>query len=538
MTGRAEAGAAASAAAPISILVAALGGQGGGVLAEWLVTAATLAGYVAQSTSIPGVAQRTGATTYFVEVHPVPAAELGGRRPVLSLLPVPGAVDLFVASELVEAARAVVAGMTSPRRTTAIASTGRTLTTAEKIVPGDGRVDSARLVEVVRAQSRRFLAFDMDAVARDSGTVVSAVMLGAIAAAGVLPFGREACERAVREVGVGVEASLRGLAAGAAAVAGAAPPLPTAPAAADAMPVPDASRAAAQAFPEPAREFVAIGHARLVDYQDARYAARYLERLRGIAAAEAAADAGGRHGHALLRDAARHLARWMAYDDVVRVAQLKRGRSRLDRIRREAGAREADVVRVTDLFKPGMPEIAGVLPASLARPLLAWDARRQRRGRRPFAVALAVASDGVAGALALRTLAALRRWRPRSLRFAEEQRAIDAWLDAIAAGAREDWSVGAEVARCGRLVKGYGETHERGRRNLEHILAHVASSSTPFPSPQARAAAIAAARDAALADEGGQALDRALATHGVPPRPVPARPVVWHPRADARRPGG
>jgi indolepyruvate ferredoxin oxidoreductase beta subunit len=49
---------------PITVLICALGGEGGGVLAEWLVETATHSGYVAQSTSIPGVAQRTGATTY------------------------------------------------------------------------------------------------------------------------------------------------------------------------------------------------------------------------------------------------------------------------------------------------------------------------------------------------------------------------------------------------------------------------------------------------------------------------------------------
>ena len=70
---------------PTTVLVGALGGQGGGVLAEWLVDAATHAGYPAQSTSIPGVAQRTGATTYYVEIFPVRASELGGREPHESL---------------------------------------------------------------------------------------------------------------------------------------------------------------------------------------------------------------------------------------------------------------------------------------------------------------------------------------------------------------------------------------------------------------------------------------------------------------------
>ena len=121
---------------PIAILIAALGGEGGGVLAEWLVEAATRAGYPVQSTSIPGVAQRTGATTYYVEVYPVLRAQLEGtpradesaptggraefirpapradesaptvRQPVLGLYPVPGGVDLLVASELLEAGRA------------------------------------------------------------------------------------------------------------------------------------------------------------------------------------------------------------------------------------------------------------------------------------------------------------------------------------------------------------------------------------------------------------------------------------------------
>ena len=81
---------------PLTLLVCALGGEGGGVLTEWLVDIARHAGYAVQSTSIPGVAQRTGATTYYIEVFPVPLAQLGGRRPVFSLSPVPGTLDAIV----------------------------------------------------------------------------------------------------------------------------------------------------------------------------------------------------------------------------------------------------------------------------------------------------------------------------------------------------------------------------------------------------------------------------------------------------------
>src|SRR5258708_16680678 len=106
---------------PICVLIAALGGEGGGVMADWLIEAATQCGFPAQSTSIPGVAQRTGATTYYLEVFPAKKETLQGRVPVLSLTPSPGNVDLIVASELTEAGRAMQNGFVSPQRTTPLA---------------------------------------------------------------------------------------------------------------------------------------------------------------------------------------------------------------------------------------------------------------------------------------------------------------------------------------------------------------------------------------------------------------------------------
>src|SRR5262249_12295959 len=92
-------------ARPFSILIAALGGEGGGVLAGWIVAAADELDFPVQSTSIPGVAQRTGATTYYIEMLPASQREVAGRRPVLSLVPGVGDIDLLAASALMEAAR-------------------------------------------------------------------------------------------------------------------------------------------------------------------------------------------------------------------------------------------------------------------------------------------------------------------------------------------------------------------------------------------------------------------------------------------------
>src|SRR5512140_1091712 len=200
---------------PISLLICALGGEGGGVLTQWLVEIARQAGFAAQSTSIPGVAQRTGATTYYLEVFPLAIALLLGRQPVFSLNPVPGALDAMVSSELLETTRQIGNGMSTPGRTSVITSSSRIFTTQERMQLGDGRADSADLLKVVADFSREHHVFDMAAEAQRCGTVVSAVMLGAIAGSGLFPFAREHYESVVRGGGgPSAEASLRGFARG------------------------------------------------------------------------------------------------------------------------------------------------------------------------------------------------------------------------------------------------------------------------------------------------------------------------------------
>ena len=108
-----------------------------------------------QSTSIPGVAQRTGATTYYIEIFPVPARELGGKRPVLALTPGVGDIDIAVASELLEAGRTVANGFVTPDRTHVIASLSRFYAMDEKIAMGDGRFDQDRLIKTIKEQRAR-----------------------------------------------------------------------------------------------------------------------------------------------------------------------------------------------------------------------------------------------------------------------------------------------------------------------------------------------------------------------------------------------
>src|SRR6187397_2105088 len=149
------------AASPFKIAIMAMGGEGGGVLADWIVDLGEANGWLAQTTSVPGVAQRTGATIYYVELYPAARAEADGARPVLALMPLPGDVDVVLASELMEGGRAIQRGLVTPDRTTLLASTHRVYSIAEKSALGDGRVDSSQLLAQTKNAARRFIRFDM-----------------------------------------------------------------------------------------------------------------------------------------------------------------------------------------------------------------------------------------------------------------------------------------------------------------------------------------------------------------------------------------
>lgn len=515
---------------PITLLLCALGGEGGGVLTEWLVETARHAGYPAQATSIPGVAQRTGATTYYLEVFPVPLAQLAGRRPVFSLNPVPGALDAIVSSELLETVRQVGNGMSSPERTCVITSSSRSLTTLERMQLGDGRLEAAELARVVQSFSREHHVFDMSVLARECGTVVSAVMLGAIAGSGLLPFARADYEAVVGAGGgTSAQASLRGFGRAFDIVKG----TQTQSALVQALlvdddPAPAATPSAGDAevlgrFPQAVQRMMALGLARLTDYQGPAYAGLYAQRLARVRDAERAADPAGVQGFATTNEMARWLALWMAFDDIVRVADLKSRESRWHRVRTEVRAKDDELLQVWDHFKPGVPEFAALLPPAMAARLQAWDRRRIAAGKAAWAMPLKVGTHSVGGMLALRALASMKWLRVRGSRYANEQAMIERWLEGVVQGTGRHWALGHEIALCGRLIKGYGATNERGKDNLLHVLEHLA----PGPDAPAAARAVQAAREAALADEAGTALDAALRAHGAPARPLKAQPIRW-----------
>ena len=222
-------------------------------------------------------------------------------------------------------------------------------------------------------------------------------------------------------------------------------------------------------------------------------------------------EAGGEPGGwQLTQEAARLLALWMSYEDVIRVADLKTRASRFARVRREAAAKDGQIVVVTDYLKPSASEIADILPP-------AWAARLRKKAGAGRAVKLRTSS--VTGFLALRLTAALKPLRRKSSRFAEEQALIERWLGALKrlGFAALDAELSLEIVHCARLVRGYGETWRKSRAAFVRILDDlVENEQAVAKGADALKPAIRKARNAALVYEEAK-----------PAPAVKGKPVIW-----------
>ncbi|PSJ57840.1 hypothetical protein C7I85_20930 [Mesorhizobium soli] len=496
----------------IKLAALAVGGQGGGVLTDWITDVAERNGYLAQSTSVAGVAQRTGATIYYVEM-----CRDTGRRPIFALSPAQGDVDILIAAELMEAGRAVMRGFVTPDRTTLIASSHRIAAVSEKIEPGDGRASSEKVRAAAEQASKRLVAFDMEKVAVDAGSVISSSLFGALAGSGALPFPRETYEETIRASGRGVKASL-------AAFAGAyertrrlveegiqpdAAPAQSVKISSHGVTGPDrlimgwqALRARVDAYPEAVRDMAGRGLQKVVDYQDLAYGAEYLDRVDQALKLD---DVG--REYALSIAAAKHVANAMCYDDMIRVADLKTRSTRDRRVRKEVGVKDGNILQVTEYFHPRIEEFCGTMPAALgsyieSRPKLAgWLDRRINHGRR-------VRTDSFAGFAALWFIGGLRRWRRKLLRHKVEAEHLERWYKQALDRVASDYALAVEIINCRRLIKGYSDTHVRAQSKFDRVL-----SGLPLLEGRPDAADwLRRLREAALKDEKGTMLDGALKT--------------------------
>lgn len=498
---------------PIKIAILAMGGQGGGVLADWIVDMAEHADWWAQTTSVPGVAQRTGATIYYLEMLPESTVKAAGRDPALAMMPTPGDVDLVVAAELMEGGRAIQRGLVTPDRTTLISSSHRSYAVAEKAAHGNGIADPNKVIKAGNQAAKRFYCFDLQALAEQAGSIISASLFGAIAGSGTLPFSRADYEQTIRRAGVGVDPSLNAFALGfdAAAQALAAPaaidtgrPMPGVPEHAESPHVQFLLDDLKQHFPLQAQPMMVAGLRRTLEFQDVPYAREYMEHMRRICKLDTQFGGPGK-AWALTCAAARYVAVSMSYDDVIRVADLKTRSARFERVRTEVGAQPDQLVYTTEYMHPRLDEVCGTLPVALGRAIENSPAagrylgRFLRKGR-------FLRSGTLGGFLLLYSLAGMRRFRRATLRHHVETNSLEQWLGLVARTVEHDYELAVEVVNCRRLVKGYSDTHERGNSKYQRLSSAVGHL-TGRPDAAGTLRALLAA---ALADDKGLKLDELL----------------------------
>lgn len=482
----------------IKLAVLAVGGQGGGVLTNWIAQLANRGGYAVQMTSVAGVAQRTGATIYYVEMAPKTE-----RLPVFALSPAPGDLDILIAAELMEAGRAVLRGFVTPDRTTLIASSHRILAISEKEVPGDGRAQSTLVEEEITSAALRCVCFDMETLAVEAGSMISASLFGGLARSKALPFEVTQFEEVIAASGRGAQQSL---AAFHAALKYDSAQIDDTPSQKPA-PTVDGPEillkgwsdlcTQIEGFSNDARLIIQTGLTKVVDYQDIEYGKTYLGHL----VAYKYTDAN------LTKVAAKYIANAMCYDDILRVADLKTRASRQTRLRSEQDIPEGDIVQITEYFHPRAQEICGTLPAGLG----AWIESRPRafaaldrvtnKGRR-------IRTDGIIGFGLLWTVSALKPYRRKFLRHRFETAHLGGLLEHAHKAALTDTSLAIEILQCQRLIKGYSDTHTRGHSKFGKVIAALdVLSGRPDAADWVRRL-----RSAALEDEKGDVLDGALAT--------------------------
>ena len=538
-----------------SVLLAAIGGQGGNVLIEWLFLAAERDGRRAQALSLPGLSQRGGGTNFYLEIAGLTdptddPARLEGVT--FAQFPFPGRVDVLVGQELVELGRLVQGGYAS-RQTTVVTSSQRIFTIGEKMPAFDGVFSSDKIVEATTALAGSLAVVDTERLAQENGLgdlATNAILLGVLAAVSdALPMGVDRYREAISQFGLAVEMNLKAFEVGysyglnfsrdieafeAASVEDQGLdqtatfrltntiPLPgpakATDGAADSGTTPAPKKAKRQISLTPitkssvekkpldlarliethaeglptsqrkeylrlTQEIVALWPLplqatlieavyQLADYQDLKYARRYLELVKSVFEVEGSGETEWK----LTQTYAKTLAMRMTYEDAVRVAFLKLKPGRLDRIRRDMGVKPGQILQVTDYLKPDAAEIYGIMPNVLVGPMLllgritgigGW------LGRQHFTFQQHPKVTSFSGHMTFRFLTLFKPFRLSSHRFRQEWRLIRQYTALVIANARLDYELALLIAESGRLVKGYGDTRRKMIDTIEQYYSKV-----------------------------------------------------------------
>lgn len=233
----------------------------------------------------------------------------------------------------------------------------------------------------------------------------------------------------------------------------------------------------------------------LMEYQGARYARLYVERLRRFIGKPGVDDA-------MFGEVARLMAMRMSYQDPVRIAQLKL--SELD-----PGAGDPPAGSADDVRQFRLDELVEALPAAIAEPLLGvleW------RGWTRKQVSIRFSTKNRWGIRRLKIEASLRRWRRFSVRYARERVWVERWLHMIDRALTKQPEAASAIVQTATMVQGYGAVYRQGLADWHAIIDGLAKPTFDGVLPLGDlASAVAEARAAASPDPRQAALKRTIA---------------------------
>lgn len=444
----------------LSILITALGGEGGGTLMNWILECARSQKLFVQGTSVPGVAQRTGSTSYYIEICDKNFDN--EKEPILSLYPKPGRVDIVIASELLEAARVLERGYINPDSTTLITSSSRIYTNLEKSHLADGRFSQEKILNTCKKMSKNFICLDLNTMAVDHSTIVSATMFGALAGSGVLPWKKTICENIFQDNIFGKN-SLSGFNFAYEQVKANSKYITTSKINKQ-LKEDNSIKIMDDSISNEFSNIINIGKERCIDYQNNKYSEVYIERVKKILSVINKEDP---KVLSIAENIVRRLALWMTYEDIPRVAQLKIKPDRFKKIKKEINIKSNQILLIQDIFKPGLNEIAAMLPNKIGR----WFIKNKKLMIRfpLIGKGMKINSLSISGFILLKFLSSFRYIRPISLRYKEEQNNIDIWIDNLVLSLNKSLSFTEGLADMPQILKGYGDTWDRGLKKYNKI---------------------------------------------------------------------
>lgn len=479
----------------LKILIPAVGGQGGGVLTEWLVNALLNSDYEVQSISLPGLAQRGGSAVYYIEAYKYNLHN--GTTPIIfSQYPIPGDVDIILCQEFLELGRILEQGYGS-KKTTIISSTHRVYSTLEKLPVSSGIYSEEKLHIIANEFSSEFIGLNALGLAKHNkmdDLAVNAILLGALCASHSIPLGIEDLKSSIDKVGIAVKNNLRAFEIGYDYVAN--------NSATNVKDKIDFARYIDEKeistkniykedfkniaeyidnhFTEKLKIYLIEAVHRLIDYQNPKYARNYLDTISKVIKEDKSQDSD------ISKEFVKNLALLLSYEDGIRVAELKIKSLRFSKIKDEMQIKDNQIFNVIDYLKPDAYEIYGLLPNIIISPLITiiniTPLNRLKRKQKDITFAQKPETTSFFGFVRLFLLTKIKFLRPYSHRFANEHKVIDKYIESTLKYTDINSSLGASVAKSGSLIKGYGDVRRKSvdvfNRYIDNIVWPISKNLT------------------------------------------------------------